>query len=73
MDYFADEIKLENQRALLRNMKQSDYDELKKIAFDPGIWKQYPYKMEDEYDLQDMFKRQFEDYKNKSRIPFCNN
>ncbi len=70
MDYFADEIKLENKRALIRNMKQSDYDELKKIAFDPDIWKQYPYKMEDEFDLQDMFNKQFADYKNRTRIPF---
>ncbi len=70
MDFFKDEITLENQRALIRNMKQSDYGELKKIAFDPDIWKQYPYKMQGEYDLQDMFNRQFADYKNRSRIPF---
>jgi len=70
MDYFKNEIVPEDGAALLRVLKQSDFEELKKIAYEEGMWAYNPMSVHDDASLQRWMDKAFADYKAKTRIPF---
>jgi len=70
MDFFNDEIILEDNTVLIRIMKQSDFDEFKKIAFEEEIWEYIPVLINDDASLQKWMDMHFADYHAKTRIPF---
>jgi RimJ/RimL family protein N-acetyltransferase len=70
MNFFEGEIVLEDKRVLLRNLRQEDFEGLKLISYEEGMWEYNPMCVYDDKSLQLYLDKMSEEYKLKTRIPF---
>lgn len=68
---FDREIRLENERVLLRPLTDSDLDEIKKIAFNEHIWTYSTALLLNEADAEDYLAKALKDRETKLRYAFA--
>lgn len=69
-DFFSQHLILENERALLTPLAESDLKELSAVAFDSRIWKLGLSNLQNEEDLRYYIKEALNERKNGSSYPF---
>jgi RimJ/RimL family protein N-acetyltransferase len=69
-ELFSQIIILENDFVRLRPIRENDFDEVRKIAFDPSIWTHFVYRVSDHESFNEYFTDMLQQHKAECRYTF---